>query len=588
MLKMVKKISLIILVIFFLGRYFSYSQQEQNAIKVADRLMYLLNYTDAVLHYNQALENNPNIRGARVNLGYAYLRLKKQDEAIRILKEELILFPDNHEAYILLGYIYFKQGKFEDAKEICEAYDKEFKTYLREIAYRMGFTVPLQVIDIRLPHILAEIKKENPNIGLPNFVLGLYHKNKLNFSEAEKHFKLANKWGHNPVDCYLQLIDIKLVQKKWKDALNKTQEALRIKGPQSEFYFIMGYIYYQLEETENAISCFEQALEMKPYLIETMRNLSLLYYNHQKFEKASLLFERYLRMKSYELYEKYDLKYSLSGLKLSKDLLDQMELEYKFLIKNGAEDSTKIINDTALSMVRSGRLKEAIQILWNYLEIDDRSAKLNYNLSQLYNIFNKLDKALKYALRAVELDLNFKDAYDLIGNIYFKMRDYERSVAAYKEVIAISSKDAMGYYNLGCVYHATENFDEAENCWKNAIKYEKGIKKIKERDKISEDELSVSLVVLKKPVSFRAHKSLGRLYLERSLPDKALEDFQKAVELEPSDPEPYYELGKIYQAKSENDEKYIKKAIYYYEKYLYFGKEKEQEVEESLKILKKK
>ncbi len=81
---------------------------------------------------------------------------------------------------------------------------------------------------------------------------------------------------------------------------------------------------------------------------------------------------------------------------------------------------------------------------------------------------------------------------------------------------------------------------------------------------------------------------MGRLYLERNHPDKALEDFQKAIELEPSDPEPYYELGKIYQAKSEHDEKYTEKAIYYYEKYLYFGKDKEQEVKESLKMLKKK
>ncbi len=585
---MVKKVSLILLVIIFNCGYISYSQPDKDAIKVADRLMYLLNYTAAVSYYNQALESDPNIRGVRVNLGYAYLRLKKEDDAIRILKEEIALFPDNHEAYILLGHIYFKQDKFEEAKAVCKAYDKRFKTYLREIAYRMGFTVPLQVIDIRLPHILAEIKKENPNIGLPNFILGLYHKKKLNFSEAEKHFKLAHKWGHNPIDCYLQLIDIELIQKKWKDALNKTQEGLRIKGPQAEFYFIMGYIYYQLKEIENAISYYEQAHEVKPFLIETMRNLSILYYDHQELEKASLLFEKYLRIKSYELYEKYDLKYSLSDLKLSKDLVDQMKLEYIFPLKNGGEDSTKIINDTALSLVRSGRLKEAVQLLWDYLEIDDRSAKLNYNLGQLYNIFNRLDKALKYALRAVELDLNFKDAYDLIGNIYFKMRDYERSVAAYKEVITISSKDAMGYYNLGCVYHAAKDFDEAENCWRNAIKYEKGIKKIKDRDKISEDELSVSLLVLKKPVSFRAHKSLGRLYLERNHPDKALEDFQKAIELEPSDPEPYYELGKIYQAKSEHDEKYTEKAIYYYEKYLYFGKDKEQEVKESLKMLKKK
>ena len=69
--------------------------------------------------------------------------------------------------------------------------------------------------------------------------------------------------------------------------------------------------------------------------------------------------------------------------------------------------------------------------------------------------------------------------------------------------------------------------------------------------------------------------------LLRSIPNKALEEFKKAIELEPSDPNPYYELGKIYQAKKET-----KKAIFYYEKYLYLGGKKEAEVKELLKSLK--
>jgi TPR repeat protein len=70
--------------------------------------------------------------------------------------------------------------------------------------------------------------------------------------------------------------------------------------------------------------------------------------------------------------------------------------------------------------------------------------------------------------------------------------------------------------------------------------------------------------------------------------DKALKEFLKAVNLEPNDPELYYELGKIYHQKSKVDKKNIGKAVFYYEKYLYLGGKEEAEVKESLKLLKKK
>lgn len=143
---MTRKVTLVFLIIFFYWGNNLYSKPDEDRIRLAERLMDLLNYEQAVYYYDLAIRNNLKIGGIRVNQGYAYFRLKKY---------------------------------------------------------------------------------ENPNIGLPNFILGLYHKKKGNFSEAKENFYLSHKLGQNPVDCYLQLIDIELIQKKWKNALKKVQEALR-------------------------------------------------------------------------------------------------------------------------------------------------------------------------------------------------------------------------------------------------------------------------------------------------------------------------------------------------------------------------
>jgi len=586
--RMAKKTILVLSFILFFGGISLHPQTKKDPITIADNLMYLLNYEEAILHYKKAIENNPTIKGIRLSLGYAHWKLGDYDETIKILKEEIDLFPENFEAYILLGLVYFKQNKFEDAAKVCKAYEKRFQSYIREKAFRKGFRFSLQVRDTRLRSILKEIRMENPNIGLPNFILGLCQKRKGKLSEAKYHFRLALEWGYNPIDCYLQLIDLEIIKGEWRNALKEAQEVLRIKGHHPDLYFIMGYIHYQLKDIENALLCFEKALNMKPYLVEAMRNLSIIYYNQQRFEESSQLYERFLRISFYDVYEKYDLKYSLKNARVNKSLIDKMELNYIYPLKSSVHFSLTNINETALSLVKSGYLKKAAGFLHNCLEIDDTSPEINYNLGQLYNISNRLDKALKYALQAIELNPNFKDAHDLVGNIYFKIHDYERSIQSYKNVITIDSKDAIGYYNLGCTYYVKKNYLEAESHWKESIHYDKGKKKIRKSDEISKDDLSISLTVIKKPVSFSAHKSLASLYLEKNLLDKALLHFERAIELEPGDPEPYYESGKILQVQPEGDEKHIEKAIFYYEKYLYLGGQKEEEVNKRLKTLRKK
>jgi hypothetical protein len=80
---------------------------------------------------------------------------------------------------------------------------------------------------------------------------------------------------------------------------------------------------------------------------------------------------------------------------------------------------------------------------------------------------------------------------------------------------------------------------------------------------IFEDEPKISVVKRRKPISFEAHKSMGLLYLQQDLKEKALEEFLRAIELEPLNPGPYFEVGKIYQEIG-----WKRKAIEHYEKFL--------------------
>jgi tetratricopeptide (TPR) repeat protein len=106
---------------------------------------------------------------------------------------------------------------------------------------------------------------------------------------------------------------------------------------------------------------------------------------------------------------------------------------------------------------------------------------------------------------------------------------------------------------------------------------------VRYRDEVSADELTFSLVVVGRRVAFKSYTSLGHLYKSQKLWTKALEQFQFALDLEPNRSELHYEIGKIHMERDNSTA-----AIKSFEKYVYFGGSKEEEVKKLLESLKSK
>jgi len=315
-------------------------------------------------------------------------------------------------------------------------------------------------------------------------------------------------------------------------------------------------------------------------------------------------------------------------IELSREFIDKPDREYKYKYHNDIEFVFENINHLGLEFIRVGKFQEALKRFRNGLKINPHSPGIHFNMGLVYSWLDNFKETEKHTLlalrekdfigrvpasrrreiqrqmkaskqKATAIPLSewtfdvalkegnyFLDAYNTLGTLYFDRQEFDKAILAFKKVIEIYQGDAMGHFNLGCTYWAIDDKKNAEKEWKDAIKYEEEMKRMEKRGEVSKDQLDVSLIVLYRPVAFRAHKSLGWLYLERNLKDKALKEFERALKLEPEDPEPYYEIGKIYEEKSEQDEKYVRKAISYYERYLYLGGEKEKEVRALLKSLK--
>lgn len=563
-------------------------QPKENLIKNAQQNMDMMNYSQAIRDFEQVLRDDPGRKNIRPKAAFAYFKRSRYEEAVRVLEEEIHLFPDDWDAYILLSYVQFSRGLHAEAAKTSQDFEEVFENFLRKetAKKRSKFSGPKG-----RKKLIQEISEENPNIGLPSFILGYDLKNQGQFEKASKIFQEALLRKYDPIDCTIQLIDLELAKEDWQAALQRIDDAIKMQGDQAEFYMLRGYALYNLKRRVEAVLSFETAVERKPYLAEAKKNLAKIHYIQHNFKKSASLLHTIIKISSsYDFEAHYLLEKALkekvplkeeSPPRLTKELADSVQLKYKYVFATNIKTVAKHVNGSTLSLIQSGRLQEARQILRNFLSLNDPYPKLNYNLAQVSNITGALGDALKYAWRATQLKPDYRDAYDLLGNIFFKVGDFNSSLGAYEKALQIDSKDSMAHFNMACVYSAISDLSKAEEHFRKAIQHENQVLGEREKRKISKDELDVSLVVLSRPLSFEAHKALGKIYLQQNQKDKALVEFENAIAFGPSDPESYYEAGIILLA-----QKNITKAVVYFEKHLYLGGKKGDEVQKLLKKIK--
>jgi tetratricopeptide (TPR) repeat protein len=553
----------------------------------AQQSMDIMNYRGAISEFEKLLQEDSNRRGIRTRMAFCFYRLEQDERAIELLNEELFRFPDDPDALIALSFIHFQRENLEESLKVCHRYapvfEEIFKNKRKSVGQEYGLTKENEKV------FAIKLQQENPNFGLPYFILGLELKKGREFDRAQSYFEQAARAGYDPVACYCHLIDIELEQNNWTQALVRARRAQQAAGMEAEFYFLIGYAYDRYGRAKYAISSFKKAIELKPYFVEAIKNLGVVAYNQGQLNEARPLLERVLKLLPYEfdakfLLERIDKKNliqdELRKPPLSKDFIAEMNPKFKHRIGSDMDFVLDTMIRSVVSFVRLGELNSAIGLINKFLEVNDHWPGLDYNLAMVYNMKGEILNALKHAWIAASIKKNFRDAHDLIGNIYFNLEEYDLALRAYKKVISIHKTDAMGYYNLGCTYAAMGDDPKAEESWKRAIHFEV-ISGGGGLDEISEDELSASLVVVGRRVVFNSRMSLGQMYANQKKWDKALEQYQFALDLDPDQAEPHYELGKIYFEKKD-----LERAKEHFEKYLYLGGEREEEVQDLLNKIK--
>lgn len=189
------------------------------------------------------------------NLGLAYDKIGRFEDAIKELEEAQRLNPDYIEVHNNIAVIYYKMGMIEEAeKELVEA--------------------------IRL----------NPGYLEAHCNLGNIYSNSSRPDDAIKEFNEALRIKPDYAPAHNNLGDIYAIKKLNEEAINEYKEALRVDPNYASPHNNLGNLYFESRIFDDALREFNEALKIESFSPEAHYGIGLVHYELKRYEKASQAF----------------------------------------------------------------------------------------------------------------------------------------------------------------------------------------------------------------------------------------------------------------------------------------------------------
>ena len=221
-------------------------------------------YEEAILEFKDALKLNPNYFFGLNNLGNIYGKQRKLPEAIRYFEKALQQKPDYSPAHYNLARAFHLMGK---RREAAESYRKaiESNPYFEQAFYNLAYlAMELSEFDMAVQNFKKFISMQ-PNHSKAHFGLGngLMMKGELDLALAEyrKSAELDPKFAFP----YLNIANIQMQTKNIPAAIENFEKALRIDPSMPAVHLSLGMVYQQLQgNKQKAMQHLQESLRLAP------------------------------------------------------------------------------------------------------------------------------------------------------------------------------------------------------------------------------------------------------------------------------------------------------------------------------------
>lgn len=253
-----------------------------------------------------------------------------------------------------------------------------------------------------------------------------------------------------------------------------------------------------------------------------------------------------------------------------KGLLDKAIVEYKEAIKLNANNpdvhsylGVAIITkgtQTQVGRIDKKLLDEGIKECEKAIDLDPAYPSVHNNLGNALETLGRLDEAIEEYKKEIDLNPDIAEAYINLGLAQSKKKLHEEAIRACKKGVELDENDAWAHLNLGMVLGEGGKIDEAIEKCRKAIKLDSQCpyvhlslgRYLEHKVMIRPDDEKLREEIIeeyKKEIEVsdcsQAHAALGGAYAWEGEFDKAIEKYEKVIELEPDDPNHHLSFGII-------------------------------------------
>ena len=560
---------------------------------LAETLEKLENWQGAAGHYLGVLAENPDHRGALLNMGRLFLLSNNDDKARENADKVLAKSPDDVEALTLLAAVKAKAKDADGAKELAKR-ALELEPNNEEAASLMASLLLLEgksddsikvlqdaiaahpdevALKINLARVYAQVQRpddaaatfrgvieQKPDVlayrnGYARFLLVLKRTD-----EAEQVLKDAMAAFPNEHSAKLAYVEFLASTRSVDTAVAELKRIIAAEPTERRYQFALGKVYEatnQLDEAAKLYAELNTAIEEGPEKLQAKSRLAVVKARQNDLVGARVLVDEVLAENSRDP-EALTLR---GTLLLNEGDAPGAIADFRTVIHD-APTNVNAVRLLARAHVTNKEPELAKDALKRGMEASPAGTALALDLANLEAAAGKLDEA-QTVLDGV-LAKNPKEVLALEGKfkIFVYRKDWDGAAAVAEQIKAVAPESVKGFHFAGLVQQARGNIEASIGEFESALdrtpeaveplsQLIKSYVALKQADTAIE---KLKEVIKAQPAHFVAHNLLGELYMASKQFDPAIAEFKLAIEQNPKWPIPYRNLATVYAGTKRGDE----------------------------------
>ncbi len=317
--------------------------------------------------------------------------------------------------------------------------------------------------------------------------LGEFYSNLGFYDLAGKALERAVELDSGNVDARLALGKAYMNGREFEKALQVFGAAIaQVPGRTAEIRLFLGQEFFEAGEIDKSIEQFELCIVEEPSKTAEIRLfLGQKFIEEGEMEKAVEQFDLYLAVEPGKAFE---IRSGLGQKYLEAGEMEKALAQFERLAQEDPEKASDVRFYVGQTYLQSGETEKAIDQIKTVIETDS-------------------DRAT--------------DARIFLGEIYAQAGEMEKALEQFQIVIRVEPAKAVAYERMGSVLHNTGRVEQALSNYKRAL------------DRGMDTDL--------------LRTNMGDCYLQMNLPEEALVEFERAVEMNPGNPDMRYNVAFAHQ-----------------------------------------